>query len=448
MCFYRQDTAWWRRFVSLVCASIALAGCGAGRPSPASESTHRSPMDASAAARAQLSWYLAAVAGREPIDEGVFVRHFAPAFLAKIPPATFRATTESLRSAVQRLDLVRLEPTGATEQVHAVTRAADGSIVHVLLAVEPEPTHRISGLQVRAEKDAIAAPPIHSWTDAERELRALAPRVSLLAANLDAGGCQPIHALAPDESLAVGSVYKLLILGALAREVEAGTRSWSDPLPGRDPRTLLSAAERMIARSENTAANDLTLALGRETVERFAKTHGVVDPRLVPLLLTHETFGLKYAASDEERVRFAKGDREQRLLLATQASTRKWEEPTAPSSVDVVGWFASLRGLCTVAASLHEMAARAKTAPVAQILAANPGIPDVEHAFSYVGFKGGEEPGIFHLSFVLQRARDGKWMYLAASLNDDHRMIDRQKAVALVGAIRSFLANSAVPSSS
>jgi hypothetical protein len=72
--------------------------------------------------------------------------------------------------------------------------------------------------------------------------------------------------------------------------------------------------------------------------------------------------------------------------------------------------------------------ARTKTAPVASILAANPGLPDVEHAFSYVGFKGGEEPGITHVSFVLQRARDGKWV--------------------LVAVIRSFLANSGVPSSS
>ena len=153
MSFCRGNIGWGRRFVPLVCASMALAGCGAARPSPAaSESPHPSPMDAATAGRAQLSWYLAAVAGREPIDDGAFVRHFTPAFLAKIPPATFRATTESLRSAVQRLDLVRLEPTGVSEKVHAVTRAADGTIIHILLAVEPEASHRISGLQVRAEK--------------------------------------------------------------------------------------------------------------------------------------------------------------------------------------------------------------------------------------------------------------------------------------------------------
>jgi hypothetical protein len=450
--FFRGDTATRRRLVPLVCASIALVGCGAARPNPAaSETPHpsrraESTMDAAAAGRAQLAWYLAAVAGREPLDDGAFVQHFTPAFLAKVPPAAFRATTESLRSAAQQLDLVRLEPTGASAQVHAVTRAVDGTMVDIVLEVEPAPSHRINALQFR--KATIAAPPIHSWTDAERELRALAPHVSLLAANVDAGVCEPIHAIAADESLAVGSAYKLFILGALARDVEAGTRSWSDPVPGRQPRTLLSAAESMIARSDNRAADDLTLALGRETVERFAKTHGGVDPRLVPLLLTSETFGLKYAASDEERARFAKGDREQRLSLAAQASTRKWDAPTAPSSIGVVGWFASLRGLCTVTEFLHETAASAKTEPVGRILAANPGMPDVERAFSYVGFKGGEEPGIFHLNFILQRARDGKWMYLGATLNDDQRLIDRQKAAALVAAIRSFLASSGLPSSS
>ena len=207
----------------------------------------------------------------------------------------------------------------------------------------------------------------------------------------------------------------------------AGAWHWPGPMPGREPLTLLSVAERMIAVSDNAAANELTLALGRETVERFAKTHGGVDPRLVPILLTNETFGLKYAASDDERGRFAEGDREQRLSLATQASTRKWAEPTKPSSIDVVGWFASLRGLCSAAAFLHEMAASAKTAEVGRILAVNPGLPDVEHAFSYVGYKGGEEPGILHFSFLLQHAREGKWMYLGATLNDDQRMPDVRK---------------------
>ena len=153
---------------------------------------------------------------------------------------------------------------------------------------------------------------------------------------------------------------------------------------------------------------------------------------------------MRYGTSDEEKARFAKGNRDQRLALAKDASTRKWHPPVKPSAIGTVGWFAPLRGLCTVTAQLHRMAANSKTAPVGRILAANPGVRDTAAEFSYIGYKGGSEPGLFNVNFLLQRARDGKWMYLGATVNDEEHFIDERRAMSIMGSIRSFLASTAV----
>jgi beta-lactamase class A len=434
--------------IILPCVALLLAACAAGRqPVPSSQTPQTVTSDPAAQVQARLTWYLSALAGKEAIDDAALRQHFAPEFLSKIPPAKFREFTESLRAAVQRLEVVRLEPTDASERVHAVTRAPSGAVFHVLLAVEPSPPHRITLLLVKPDEAPVKTPPVQSWQDAERQLRALAPRVSLLAADLESGGCAPIHEIAAGESLAVGSAYKLFVLGALAREVEAGSRSWNDVLPGRDMRPLSSAAETMIATSDNMSADDLVIALGRESIERFAQSSGISDPRLAPILLTNETFGLKYATSEEEKATFVHGSRDDRLALAKRASSRKWNPPLSPSSVATIGWFSSLRGLCGATAALREMATRTKTELIGQILAKNPGIGDAAPAFSYVGYKGGSEPGIFNVNFLLKRASDGKWLYLGTTLNDERHFIDEKKAIGAIAAIRSFLARAGAPSS-
>jgi hypothetical protein len=85
------------------------------------------------------------------------------------------------------------------------------------------------------------------------------------------------------------------------------------------------------------------------------------------------------------------------------------------------------------------MSAHPATARVGAILAVNPGLRDADHAFSYVGYKGGSEPGIFNANFLLQRNSDGKWMYFGVTLNDEKHFIDERRAMAVVGAIRSFV---------
>jgi hypothetical protein len=150
-------------FVQLVFGSVAIAalGCGASRPATApSESPRSATSEPTASGQVQLTWYLAALAGKESIDDAALQQHFTPEFLAQIPPAKFRAFTESMRSHAQRLELVRLEPTNSGERVHAVTRSAAGGLFHVLLAVEPQPAGRITMLLVKPDENPAKPPPV------------------------------------------------------------------------------------------------------------------------------------------------------------------------------------------------------------------------------------------------------------------------------------------------
>jgi beta-lactamase class A len=100
----------------------------------------------------------------------------------------------------------------------------------------------------------------------------------------------------PDKALAIGSAFKLYILGELVRAFTAGERKWSDVVPLKavtmslpsgilqewptgTRMTLQSLAKLMIFRSDNTAANHLLLALGREKVKASRRTLGSHAPK-------------------------------------------------------------------------------------------------------------------------------------------------------------------------
>ncbi|MEO5769752.1 MAG: hypothetical protein ABIS92_15470, partial [Polyangia bacterium] len=81
----------------------------------------------------------------------------------------------------------------------------------------------------------------------------------------------------------------------------------------------------------------------------------------------------------------------------------------------------------------------AATQPVRDILAANPGIGDASGAFSYIGFKGGSEPGVLNVTWLLRRRVDQKWLFLTMGFNDPTREVDEDTAVYLAAAARGLL---------
>src|SRR5215212_3286774 len=114
-----------------------------------------------------------------------------------------------------------------------------------------------------------------TWSQWDKFWTSKAEHASFLAAEFTGDVCIPVHALAPDDELAVDSLSKLIVLGALTQYIDQGG-SWSETLkihekwksrslgsfqekPAGAEFTLYESARQMIANNDNTAADHLIL---------------------------------------------------------------------------------------------------------------------------------------------------------------------------------------------
>jgi beta-lactamase class A len=288
--------------------------------------------------------------------------------------------------------------------------------------------------------------------------------VNLLAAEIDGKKCVPLASLDPKKPLALGSAFKLYILDALAAQIAAGKHGWDDPvaiqdayksLPSGDMRnepagktfSVRHFAEQMISVSDNTATDHLLAFVGRGAVEDAVRASGhATPPHLVPFLSTREMFALKLLASPDDRTAYVAADVAHKRKLLDAYDRRDPLEMlaragsfTTPIMIDSIEWPASPDDLCKLIVGLKARADAPATAPVGSILSINPGIPDDRKQYSYLGYKGGSEPGVLNLTWLLQRARDQKWVFLTVGFNDTSGPLDESKAIAAAATAREFL---------
>ena len=280
-----------------------------------------------------------------------------------------------------------------------------------------------------------------AWATFDSSYTVLSPQTNFLAAEVVDGGCRPVHGVNADQRLAVGSTFKLYVLGELARQIEAGLAAWDEQLPVQERlksklsggtlfepagtmHTLRHYAERMIAESDNTATDHLIDRLGRENVEAALPLFGHGAPELnTPFLTTREFFTFKIAVpADRVDAYLAAADDEQRRILETEVDplpihTYGYGDWVAPRRIDSVEWFASATEVCAALATLHEMADRPGLSAIDDILALNRGGVFDPGTWPYAGYKGGYEAGVFNLTWLLRR-HDDRVFVVTAGFND------------------------------
>lgn len=275
------------------------------------------------------------------------------------------------------------------------------------------------------------------------ELRGLPGSVGLKLVQL---GRRPeeIVSISPDRLHAVGSSFKLYVLLALE-----GERNW-DRVLRFDPRlsslggmfrwaagapvTLYSLAAAMISQSDNTATDILIDHVGRRRVEDIMVEAGNEHAAMsIPLLTTLEFFKLKKDESLRRRFLAAVPD-ERRGLLAGEIARVPTDELiewvshwTRPVAIDEIEWFASSSDLCRLMARIHSGGDQ----DLLDILAINPGIYALDSRYSYIGYKGGSEPGVLSLNFLL-KAKDGAVYAFSATWNDSAAPLDEGRFIRLI----------------
>jgi hypothetical protein len=303
------------------------------------------------------------------------------------------------------------------------------------------------------------APMLKNLDDAVAELQKLEGDVSFGVWRLGEAEPAPVITLDPDRPLAIGSAFKLYVLGALVRDTTQGTRKLSDLVtidagarslpsgilqdwPEGATVTLDTAANLMISRSDNTATDLLMRTLGRDRVEAMLTPMGMRDPaRTRPFLTTAEMFRLKFVDAGKAGIAYAALDETARreFLRARLPATPLSEDTidagafSNPSQIDSIEWFASASDLARAMDWLRRNTEPPQGAGgrLRGALAINPGLSISETQFPWIGFKGGSEPGVLNLSFLLRRA-DGAWFAVVASWNDPSQALDEQAFMPLV----------------
>jgi beta-lactamase class A len=328
----------------------------------------------------------------------------APSVLAQVSVAQIEQARASILTELGAYTSIQAEPDGSF-LLH-FQRGTDKAVI--ALDTQGRITKLVFGLPTLAHP---------SLATALEPFQRLPGKVSVL---VDTNGARRI-ALNADESLAVGSTFKLAVLVALQRQIQAGEHSWSQVVqlktaykslssgilqtwPAGTYLTLQTLASLMISQSDNTAADTLIHIVGR----------AAIDP---PLLTTHAFFVLKDPARAGLRAAYLDGNEAQRLAVVEKA-----EALPLPSAILFTGgpvaprieFFFSVRQLCGLMQQVH-------TLPLMSIY---PGVAKPSD-WKSVAFKGGSEPGVLNLTTMVT-AKNGTPSCVAATWNNTSALNERQ----------------------
>lgn len=442
------------RLSTILLAALAAACGGGGAPAtPTTPATPVAPdatppgdppaaVDEGPTAEATLTWVLEAIASGQVTEADIEAR-FAPSFLKQVPAAQVVQIMGALHVQLPPVKILKQEGAAPLELSALLDTASGG--VRVDIAMTKTAPRQIAGLLF---KPASAEAPPKTYGDAVAQLDKAGAKNQLFVAELVKGKCEPRQNHNTTQSLAIGSTFKLWVLLGLDEKLRTDKKlSWDTKLAIRDAakslpsgtmqdeaagteHTLREFATKMISISDNTATDHLIDFVGDAGVEKALKLakHGAPAAN-IPFLRTRELFGLKLAATADELAAYrkAKAPAKRKFLAEVRArpielekAIKEWGD--TPRALDLE-WFADGRDLCNVMATLG---ARAKFDPESEllkVLGQNAGVEIDRAKWTYAGFKGGSEPGVMNLTWLLRRA-DGKWFVVVVAVNDETHKLD------------------------
>jgi len=418
-----------KALVLALAALIAVPGAAIAQPAPAAtEATAQTPLEARA------DQVIGVINGTLAPDAV-----FSEAFLAAVPPAQLNSVSASLTAQFgQAVAVDLLDPRDGTRAVLHVRferGLAKGSI-----AIAPDEGNRVSELLFTAFDSLAVAGDTPAAITAD--LEALPGSVNAWFAPLDGGA--PTILIGADKPLALGSTFKLYVLAALAEDVKADRRKWTDVAaltersypsgrlqdwPQGAPLTLHSLASLMISISDNTATDQLIAVLGKARILKLMMDSGHADPGANdPFLTTRELFMMK-GGPDSRVAAYRAGDAAVRsaILDSLANQTVSLDVVNAgfaagPKALDIE-WFASPADLAKLLAYMRRTADPAGF----EIMAINPSAtPAILANWNYLGFKGGSEPGVINLTWLLTD-KAGRDHLLTLGWNNPAAAVDEGK---------------------
>ncbi len=357
---------------------------------------------------------------------------FTSEFLQKVPPMQLTMVTQQLTKESGGCVSIRVVDSTSAYQCRAEAVTVNGFTIPITLSIRKNAPHLIEGLFLK--------PPMRVGSTLEsviKDLKALKGTTSLSAINLSRK-----HVLAAHDSsayLPIGSTFKLYVLGTLAERIRLGTRRWDDVVlldtsirslpsgilhtwPHGSPLTLHALATLMISQSDNTATDLLMHELHQDSIERMQTIMGHSNASLnVPFLTTRDVFLLKFTNEGQGAREYAglrPADRRKYLDRINEqtplSAVRFIDTAVVPDRVE---WFARTTDCIRAMDWLRD----GRLSPaVLDILAVNKGLDINSKQWPYAGYKGGSEPGVINMTYLLRHS-SGDWYALSASwMNSDN----------------------------
>ena len=399
-------------------------------------------------AGAQLTWVLDESLSSSDED---FTAHFAPSFIDLVP-------IEELRSGIAAVKVIAITEIVISEPNSLVVIAdSDAGKLAISINVDPQLPHQIVSLN--AQPAELPAAPT-SWEAVDSALAVVAPQTALLAAEVATDGTlTTIRSTDSDASVPLGSSFKLYVLGTLLKAIEAGTIKWDDQLtitdelkslpsgefqdlPSGSKVTVQEAAEKMIQISDNTATDILIDRLGRDAVESTLSEMGMREAsrqRTLPFMTTKELFTLKWGLAPDAFAAYASSDIEHRRQTLTEIVGMRPDlarfDDQAPIGIDTVEWFATPAEIAAAHIWLDVYRKTPGFEPVSGILGTNPGVPVSETAWAELSFKGGSEPGVVFVGWLLHRNDGRRFVAVVSATNPNAAVGDLDVAAIAQGVI-------------
>jgi Beta-lactamase enzyme family len=416
----------------LMCAAACLSACATISPNPVT-----SPAIAQSAVSSPLEQRIAALPAVlkgeiAPAD------YFDAAFLSAVPADQLDAIAKSIIAQNgQPLTVLTIDKKSSTSAT--ITVAFEKAIGTFNINITDGSPGKVIGLL--ATNFAATG---DSLEKIGADFKALPGNAGFVITALkDSGSNTVVAEYNAATQFGIGSTFKLYILAELASQIEAKERSWRDvtPLAHRSfssaatdkwpkdtPVTLATLALQMISVSDNSATDTLLHLLGRTAVERKLAQIGHRAPdKMLPFLSTVEAFALKSPANTGLRNRYlAASEAQQRGIINTQQEKLGFGQVDSqafaggPVYIDTIEWFAAPYDI----AELLNHMRRTRNDKMLEVMAVNPGLPAATAAkWGYVGYKGGSEPGVISMSYLLH-SKSGHWFAVSGSWNDPANAVD------------------------
>ncbi|HXW34462.1 MAG TPA: serine hydrolase [Acidimicrobiales bacterium] len=368
----------------------------------------------------QLTWFLGAVA-HVPLSDQMIDAHFDPSFLSAVSADKLNSGLVQHFATPSGASLVGLLGQDPTTIVAVATFGTGNWQV----SISVDGAGLIRGLLLTPY-----SPPPTSWAQLDRELAAVAPQVSFLAAQVSSNGsCTPIHQVASSRARPLGSQFKLFVLGALAHQIASGRLSWNQRLTVQDAQKSIGSvsgslqyspagtkvsvretASKMISISDNTAADMLIDLVGRPAVEAQVERWSANPKADEPFLTTRELFLLHYVNFPTLANQYLSlPPRKRDSFLASSVdplSLTEVQGSSEPRDVNTIEWFASPDDICRAFAGLQHLSDQAGLSQIRSVFSLNSGSLGLNHSqWSSVWFKGGSEPGVLTLGYLAKNSR-------------------------------------------